>query len=817
MPRVPEYQSNVSARPIFQSGVDVRASPEAFGAGVGRGMQQAAQGLSSFGDAAAQVRALEDEAAVRDARNRYIAESDVLKYDPDNGFLQKEGKSAIEAFPGYQRSIGQLRKNIASSAKLTPTQQKLFLRAVAPLEADAGRQGMIHKGGALKKYIVDDLTSSIETFANQAMLNANDPTLVQKYLAAGQLEMRRQAELQGWGGDTLKLRETEFVSGVHKNIALRIAQDDPLAADRYVKEKAGQLTGAHQFELNRTLETEIKSEQSKREAEAILSMGRTDAPTSGPAGRTAGQAGPSRARAFLQTKSNKAAAHVDGLNESFATNLAAMMQDAPPEIRDGLGIYSGYRSVERQEQLWAGALKKYGSPEKARKWVAPPGRSNHNHGQAVDLSYNGQSLRHAPKEVVDWVHQNAKKYGMYFPLSNENWHIEPLGTRGTAASSGTVAPRNNAVASRSAMPSFDEIETRIQAISDPDVRELTRKRLYSVMEAQSKANEAQEKAAKAELWKYVDQGATPDQVPMEVRQAAGMSAVSSAWSYIETAAKGEVESDETLIYDMRKYAAVNPTDFADLDLNDYRDRLSKEAIKELTGLQTTALTDQRKAREDGMNITTAFSQATSQLEAVGITTTGKDSSKREEAAKSIAQFNNALAVQMDEFARANNDRKPNQMEIQSMINRLLLPVVVKETAERSIWNPLRTPWSTTATSERDGFMFEAGTRPDSSTVDVEIEYSDIPIDLRRSIASDLELELGRKPFADEVVMRYEDFVFERGPTPIPERDQYDSENSWPTRLLKPFTYIPGNALIAAGDWLEQFNRDSDDGQSDGDQ
>ncbi|TIR44514.1 MAG: hypothetical protein E5X28_16445, partial [Mesorhizobium sp.] len=124
------------------------------------------------------------------------------------------------------------------------------------------------------------------------------------------------------------------------------------------------------------------------------------------------------------------------------------------------------------------------------------------------------------------------------------------------------------------------------------MRDATRKRLYAVMEAQSKAQEQSERAAKAELWKYMDQGQTPDQVPMEVRQAAGMAAVSAAWSYQETAAKGRaVDSDQTLLYDMRRYAATNPTEFANYDLNDYRDRLSKEDIKELTGLQTNALSD----------------------------------------------------------------------------------------------------------------------------------------------------------------------------------------------------------------------------------
>lgn len=111
--------------------------------------------------------------------------------------------------------------------------------------------------------------------------------------------------------------------------------------------------------------------------------------------------------------------------------IAAMIRSAPPEIAAGLGILSGTRSIERQAALWQDALVKYGSAAEARKWVAPPGNSQHNHGNAADLSYNGKSLRHAPPEVIEWVHENAAQFGLHFPLANENWHVEPLGTRTT--------------------------------------------------------------------------------------------------------------------------------------------------------------------------------------------------------------------------------------------------------------------------------------------------------------------------------------------------------------------------------------------------
>lgn len=114
---------------------------------------------------------------------------------------------------------------------------------------------------------------------------------------------------------------------------------------------------------------------------------------------------------------------ISGLQGGFNNSLAAMFAAAPPEIQSQLRIMSAYRSPERQAQLWEDALAKYGSPEAARKWVAPPGNSKHNHGQAVDLRFLGD-------EAKNWVHANASQYGMHFPMSHEPWHIEPVGSRG---------------------------------------------------------------------------------------------------------------------------------------------------------------------------------------------------------------------------------------------------------------------------------------------------------------------------------------------------------------------------------------------------
>lgn len=139
------------------------------------------------------------------------------------------------------------------------------------------------------------------------------------------------------------------------------------------------------------------------------------------------------AKTFLQARTSKDASHIDGLDNTFAVKLSKLIEAAPAGIRDKLGIYSGARSNERQAELYAAALQKYGSEAEARKWVAPPGKSQHNHGKAADMGYDGGSLKNAPPEVVKWVHDNAATFGLKFPLGNENWHIEDDSTRGGKA------------------------------------------------------------------------------------------------------------------------------------------------------------------------------------------------------------------------------------------------------------------------------------------------------------------------------------------------------------------------------------------------
>ncbi len=142
----------------------------------------------------------------------------------------------------------------------------------------------------------------------------------------------------------------------------------------------------------------------------------------------------------------RATAHTDNLDSGFAGGMARMFADMPPEIRNLVKINSGHRTTERQAELYQEDIARNGGKPSGR--VAPPGGSNHEHGQAADLLYDGKARpeTEAGQRALEWVHANAEKYGLQFRLLaskgasiDEPWHIEPTDMTKKGRGSGVSA------------------------------------------------------------------------------------------------------------------------------------------------------------------------------------------------------------------------------------------------------------------------------------------------------------------------------------------------------------------------------------------
>ncbi len=97
--------------------------------------------------------------------------------------------------------------------------------------------------------------------------------------------------------------------------------------------------------------------------------------------------------------------------------LDAIEQAANGAAAEGItiGLTSGWRSPEFQQQLFDDAVAQHGSADIASQYVASPQVSKHVVGKAVDVG---------PAAADDWLIRNGAAFGLCQIYANEIWHFE---------------------------------------------------------------------------------------------------------------------------------------------------------------------------------------------------------------------------------------------------------------------------------------------------------------------------------------------------------------------------------------------------------
>lgn len=98
--------------------------------------------------------------------------------------------------------------------------------------------------------------------------------------------------------------------------------------------------------------------------------------------------------------------------------LARALNELGRRIKRPLFINEGWRTRARQEALWAQGIRQHGYPGVTR-WVARPGSSPHEGGNAADVQVAGVNLANYPG-----ARAIAAELGLVFRLSWEPWHVE---------------------------------------------------------------------------------------------------------------------------------------------------------------------------------------------------------------------------------------------------------------------------------------------------------------------------------------------------------------------------------------------------------
>lgn len=111
---------------------------------------------------------------------------------------------------------------------------------------------------------------------------------------------------------------------------------------------------------------------------------------------------------------NSKSINVAGLNPQMMSNFLGMASEYKAMTGKSIGVNSAFRSLAQQQVLW----DKYGRNPKR---VAPPGKSMHNYGFAMDI--NSSSGNHLNSLGL------LQKWNFARPMAHEPWHIEPRGLK----------------------------------------------------------------------------------------------------------------------------------------------------------------------------------------------------------------------------------------------------------------------------------------------------------------------------------------------------------------------------------------------------
>ncbi len=133
------------------------------------------------------------------------------------------------------------------------------------------------------------------------------------------------------------------------------------------------------------------------------------------------------------------------MRDDAATALEQMFADCEAATGEYLVSVSGYRSYQTQATIYERKLKSVGSRERADKYVARAGASEHQLGMAMDIGwddYQGVSDKFPRSKAGAWCTDNCWKYGFILRYqagweditgySEEQWHFRYVGKENAA-------------------------------------------------------------------------------------------------------------------------------------------------------------------------------------------------------------------------------------------------------------------------------------------------------------------------------------------------------------------------------------------------
>lgn len=253
MPVVPRYDSpQVAPTSMPQGRFSVPEMPDVAGQQtqqLARGMMQAGNALSAI---AVDAQNEANKTVSRDLDTEATKAIGAVLYDPDNGFMTKEGKNVIAAHGDAVQQIDKIKRDTLNST------QNVAVREMLVPVLDARAQHAVeainrHSGTETRRYQIQTSDSRATATLQDASFDFGNDKRFAEALAVSRDETANIAKLQGWDENTARLQAQKYADNGYRMRYEAWAIKDPVAAFSSFQQNAEQISPLARDNIGRQL------------------------------------------------------------------------------------------------------------------------------------------------------------------------------------------------------------------------------------------------------------------------------------------------------------------------------------------------------------------------------------------------------------------------------------------------------------------------------------------------------------------------------------------------------------------------------------